>query len=161
MEDIRLRIVLQRVSRAHVVVSGDMSDIRGIGAGIVALVGFCDSDDDKTLCFMANKLVNLRIFNDEGGNMNRSLLDVDGELLVVSQFTLYANSRKGRRPSFIEAAGPDIAIPLYERFIEELQSLTPAVKCGEFGADMKVELINDGPVTIILDSSEIMSKQNS
>ena len=153
-----MKIVIQRVSRAGVTVNDDRSDIREIGAGILALVGFCAGDDEKVLRFMANKLVNLRIFNDEGGHMNRSLLDVGGELLVVSQFTLYANCKKGRRPSFVDAAGPDIAIPLYEHFLAELGALTPIVKSGEFGTSMQVELINDGPVTIILDSDEIMPK---
>jgi len=139
---------------AGVVVNGDLVDKREIGAGLVVLVGFCGEDDDKIIKFMANKLVNLRIFSDEGGFMDRSLLDDGLEILVVSQFTLYANCRHGRRPSFTEAAKPDVAILMYERFLEELCGVVPTVKSGEFGADMKVELVNDGPVTIVLDSND-------
>ena len=154
-----MRLVAQRVSRAGVTVNGDTADIRGIKSGLVVLAGFCGGDNAATVDYMADKLINLRIFQDENGAMNLSLLDTGGELLVVSQFTLYANCRKGRRPSFIEAAKPDTAIPLYGQFLEALRACVPVVKCGEFGADMQVELVNDGPVTIILDSDEIMPKR--
>lgn len=122
-----------------------------IGSGILALVGFTRGDEEDTLDWMADKIVGLRIFGDEEGKMNLSLLDTRGGLLVVSQFTLYGDARKGRRPSFVDAAPPDIAIPLYDRFLDLLRSRIGTVESGEFGAMMDVELVNDGPVTILLE----------
>lgn len=151
-----MRLILQRVSQAAVTIEG--ADRREIDHGLMILVGFTSGDTPAMCERLAKKSVELRIFEDDAGAMNRSLLDVGGECLIVSQFTLYANSRKGRRPSFIEAALPKEAIPLYERFIDEVKKQGVEVKTGEFGAEMKVEIINDGPVTILLDSAELMSK---
>ena len=145
-----MRIVLQRVKSGRVLVAGHA--IAEIGAGFVILlgVGIGDGEDQaRTLC---EKIVNLRVFEDEQGKMNRSLLDVGGQALVVSQFTLYADTRKGRRPSFTDAAPPDIARPLVERFAELLRQLGIATQTGEFGAHMMVEIANDGPVTIWLEA---------
>jgi D-tyrosyl-tRNA(Tyr) deacylase len=145
-----VRIVLQRVSRASVVVEGRTTG--EIGAGLLLLVGFTEGDDESALEWMADKVVGLRIFPDAEGRMNRALEDVRGGLLVVSQFTLYGDTRKGRRPSFVKAAHPDLAIPLYERFVTLLRERAPgAVETGVFGAMMQVELVNDGPVTLVLD----------
>jgi D-tyrosyl-tRNA(Tyr) deacylase len=124
-----------------------------ISNGILILLGVENSDTEDDILFLCRKIVNLRIFDDENGVMNRSVLDVDGEILCVSQFTLYASTKKGNRPSYIRASKPDHAVPLYEKFCRELQKLLgKPVKTGEFGADMKVELLNDGPVTMIIDS---------
>lgn len=143
--------VVQRVSEASVTIAQKLSG--EIGWGVLVLLGIEDADGEEDITWLSNKIVNLRIFNDENGVMNRSLLDVRGEMLVISQFTLHANTRKGNRPSYIRAAKPDIAIPLYERFIEVAQAKLPtSVQTGEFGADMKVRLLNDGPVTIIIDT---------
>lgn len=145
-----MRVVLQRVSRASVSIGGEV--VGRVGQGYLLLVGFRAGDDDETLRWMAEKVVGLRLFNDEAGKMNLGLEDVGGGLLVVSQFTLYGDTRRGRRPSFIEAAPPEIAIPLYDRFVELLRRLLPGrVETGEFGAMMEVELVNDGPVTLILE----------
>lgn len=145
-----MRIVLQRVSRASVTIDGEV--VGRVGRGFLLLVGFREGDDEETLRWMAEKVVGLRLFNDEAGKMNLGLEDVGGGLLVVSQFTLYGDTRRGRRPSFIEAARPEIAIPLYERFVEILREILPGrVETGEFGAMMDVELVNDGPVTLILE----------
>ncbi|MGH7504609.1 MAG: D-aminoacyl-tRNA deacylase [Longimicrobiales bacterium] len=145
-----MRVVLQRVSRAEVRVGGRVTG--RIGRGFLLLVGLHREDDDGALRWMADKVVSLRLFADDDGKMNRGLEDVGGGLLVVSQFTLYGDTRKGRRPSFIEAAAPDIAIPLYGRFVELLRECAPgAVETGEFGAMMDVELVNDGPVTLLLE----------
>jgi D-tyrosyl-tRNA(Tyr) deacylase len=144
-----MRVVLQRVSRASVTIEGRVTG--EIGRGLLLLVGFTDGDSEEQLRWMAEKVVGLRIFPDEEGKMNRSLDEVDGALLVVSQFTLYGDARKGRRPSFIQAARPETAIPLYERFLHILAETGRPVGAGEFGADMKVELLNDGPVTLILE----------
>lgn len=133
-------------------------DRREIDYGLMILVGFTSGDTPAICDRLARKSVELRIFQDDAGAMNRSLLEVGGACLIVSQFTLYANSRKGRRPSFIEAAPPAEAISLYECFIDAVREQGVEVKTGEFGADMKVELLNDGPVTILLDSDEIMPK---
>jgi D-tyrosyl-tRNA(Tyr) deacylase len=122
-----------------------------IGAGLLLLTGFIAADTEETLAWMADKVVGLRIFADEEGKMNRSIAEAGGGLLVVSQFTLYGDARKGRRPSFVDAARPDVAIPLYERFIALLRSSGLQVETGEFGAMMDVELVNDGPVTLILE----------
>jgi D-aminoacyl-tRNA deacylase len=145
-----MRVVLQRVSRARVTVSGQVCG--EIGRGHLLLVGFTDDDDEEALAWMADKVVSLRVFPDAEGRMNRGLDEVGGDLLVVSQFTLYGDTRKGRRPSFVEAAGPDRAIPLYERFVALLRARAPGrVETGEFGAMMNVELVNEGPVTLVLE----------
>ncbi|CAN5303456.1 D-aminoacyl-tRNA deacylase [soil metagenome] len=122
-----------------------------IGPGLFLLVGFHGGDAEEELRWMADKVVGLRVFGDDRGKMNRSVVDVDGAILVVSQFTLYGDARKGRRPSFVEAAAPDLAIPLYERFLALLRESGIPVETGEFGAMMEVELVNDGPVTLILE----------
>lgn len=145
-----MRVVLQRVSRARVTIDGRVSG--EIGRGFLLLVGFRVGDDVEALGWMADKVVSLRLFGDAEGKMNLGLEDVAGGLLVVSQFTLYGDTRKGRRPSFIDAAPPPVAIPLYERFVELLRERAPGpVETGEFGAMMDVELVNDGPVTLILE----------
>ena len=146
-----MRIVIQRVQRASVTIDNQL--FSEIGAGLMILVGVREGDEIADMQWLAAKAANMRIFDDENGVMNRSVMDVDGEILAVSQFTLNASTKKGNRPSYIHAAGHDVAIPLYESFCAELESITGRpVKRGQFGADMKVELINDGPVTIIVDS---------
>lgn len=145
-----MRVVLQRVSRGEVRIAG--ASVGAIGRGYVLLAGFAPGDDDADLAWMADKIAGLRLFPDDEGRMNRSIDEVDGALLVISQFTLYGDARKGRRPSFIGAAGPDVAEPLYRTFLALLEERLPGrVERGEFGAMMDVELINDGPVTLILD----------
>jgi D-tyrosyl-tRNA(Tyr) deacylase len=145
-----MRVLLQRVSRAEVRVAGE---VRGaIGAGLLALVGIGLQDTAEVARSLAAKSVDLRIFRDEQGRTNRSLLDVGGAMLVVSQFTLYGDSRKGRRPSFIDAARPDLAAELVEAFASAVEARGPAVGRGVFGAEMEVQLVNDGPMTIWLDS---------
>lgn len=145
-----MRVVLQRVSEASVRIEGET--VGAIGPGLVVLAGFHNGDDDDTVAWMAEKVANLRIFADEQGRMNRSLLDSGGEALVVSQFTLYGDARKGRRPSFIKAARPGIAVPLYESFVEALGRILPdPVQTGKFGAMMDVALVNDGPVTLVIE----------
>jgi len=144
-----MRIVLQRVSRAAVTVDGRVTG--SIGPGLLLLVGFTGADTEAELAWMAEKVIGLRIFADEAGKMNRSVDEAGGALLVVSQFTLYGDTRKGRRPSFVDAARPEIAIPLYERFVALLRATGLRVETGEFGAMMDVELVNDGPVTLILE----------
>lgn len=149
-----MKVVLQRVERASVTIDGEVSG--SIGRGHLLLVGFGEEDvgdeSGETLAWMARKIVGLRVFGDEDGRMDRSLEDVDGGLLVVSQFTLYGDASKGRRPSFVGAADSDAADRLYERFLEELERRAPGrVESGEFGAMMSVELVNDGPVTLVLE----------
>lgn len=144
-----MRVVLQRVSRARVTVEAEVTG--EIGAGLLLLVGFRDGDDEATLRWMADKVTGLRIFADEEGKMNRSVEDAGGSFLVVSQFTLYGDASRGRRPSFVGAAPPEVAIPLYERFVELLRASGLPVATGRFGAMMQVELVNDGPVTLILE----------
>lgn len=145
-----MRVVLQRVSRASVTISGKV--VGEIGQGLALLVGFTEGDGEDQVRWMAEKVVGLRVFSDRDGKMNLSVEDVEGDLLVVSQFTLYGDTRKGRRPSFVHAAPPDLAIPLYDRFLELLQERAPArVESGEFGAMMDVELVNAGPVTLVLE----------
>ena len=146
-----MKVVIQRVSQASVAIDGS---IKGqIGKGLLVLCGFVDDDTDDDLQWTAAKIAGLRIFNDPNGVMNLSLADVGGELLVVSQFTLHAMTKKGNRPSYIMAAKPDIARPLYEKFVAKLGGITgKEIQTGDFGADMKVSLLNDGPVTIIIDS---------
>ena len=146
-----MRIGIQRVQRASVTIDNQL--FSEIGAGLMILVGVREGDEPSDMKWLAAKAANMRIFDDENGVMNRSVMDVGGEILAVSQFTLNASTKKGNRPSYIFAAGHDVAIPLYEGFCAELEAITgKPVKRGKFGADMKVELINDGPVTIIVDS---------
>jgi D-tyrosyl-tRNA(Tyr) deacylase len=145
-----MRVVVQRVARASVTIGGSV--VGEIDRGLVVLVGFTAGDDQEKLLWMADKLVGLRIFPDQEDKMNLSLQDVGGDLLVVSQFTLYGDARKGRRPSFIDAAPPPVAIPLYQRFLEILRGCAPGrVRSGEFGAMMDVALVNAGPVTLVLE----------
>lgn len=146
-----MRVVLQRVSHASVTVAGKQTG--KIGKGLLILLGVEDADTSEDINWLSRKVINLRVFNDDAGVMNRSVLEDDGELLVVSQFTLHASTKKGNRPSYIKASKPEIAIPMYEEFMKQLeQDLGKPVAAGIFGADMKVELLNDGPVTIIIDS---------
>ncbi len=146
-----MRVVVQRVSQSNVKVSGEV--IGKIKEGLMVLVSFVDEDNDTDLDWMTKKIINLRIFNDDEGKMNRSVQDVGGDILLISQFTLHGSTKKGNRPSFIKAAKPDFANVMYERFIKVLeQSLGKEIQTGEFGGDMKVSLINDGPTTIIVDS---------
>jgi D-tyrosyl-tRNA(Tyr) deacylase len=146
-----MRVVIQRVSEANVKINGE---VRGaIGKGLLLLVGVMPEDTQEDVAWAASKIVNMRIFNDEQNKMNNSLIDENGELLVISQFTLFADTKKGNRPSFTGAATPLHATPIYENFIKSLEQLTSKkVARGMFGADMKVALVNDGPVTIIIDS---------
>lgn len=147
-----MRTVIQRVSHACVRVPAEGYE-SSVGHGLLVLAAFIDEDTDEDLLWTARKIAAMRIFDDENGVMNLSVKDVDGEVLAVSQFTLYASTVKGNRPSYIKAAKPDVAIPLYERFLAILEAeLDKPVGKGIFGADMKVELLNDGPVTIIVDS---------
>ena len=146
-----MRVVVQRVSQSNVKVSGEV--IGEIKEGLMVLVSFVDEDNDTDLGWMTKKIINLRIFNDNEGKMNRSVQDIGGDILLISQFTLHGSTKKGNRPSFIKAAKPDFANVMYERFIKVLeQSLGKEIQTGEFGGDMKVSLINDGPTTIIIDS---------
>jgi len=147
-----MRAVIQRVSRAKVTVDEEITG--EIGPGILVLLGVSRQDSEKEALYLLEKTLNLRIFEDAEGKMNLSLLDIDGELLVVSQFTLYGDARKGRRPSFIEAAAPDEANRLYEFFVAEARKQIKKVGTGRFQAIMDVELVNDGPVTILLDSAK-------
>ena len=144
-------VVIQRVSQASVTIDGEVTG--KINQGFMILLGIGQEDTQEDIDWLGKKIVNLRVFGDEEGKMNLSLLDTGGEVLLISQFTLHAQVKKGNRPSFIEAAKPDIAIPLYEAFIQTLsQKLGKPIATGEFGADMKVNLTNDGPVTILIDS---------
>lgn len=145
-----MRVVLQRASRGSVTIDGSV--VGEIGLGLVLLVGFTEGDDPETVRWMAEKVLGLRVFSDAEEKMNLSLEDVGGDLLVISQFTLYGDTRKGRRPSFVKAASPPVAIPLYDRFLEILRERAPGkVESGEFGAMMDVELVNAGPVTLVLE----------
>ena len=148
-----MRALIQRVSRAAVEVEGRR--VGAIGSGLLVLVGVRDGDGPDEAVFLAGKIANLRIFEDEAGKMNRSALDLGLGALVVSQFTLYGDARKGRRPSFVHAAQPDVARPLVDRLADEVRALGLTVATGEFGAHMHVSLINDGPVTIWLDTDEL------
>lgn len=146
-----MRAVVQRVLEASVTIGGTKK--AEIGHGLLILLGIEDEDDDADIFWLCKKIVNMRIFNDSNGVMNDSLLDVNGDAIIVSQFTLHASTKKGNRPSYIKAAKPDVAIPRYEGFINSFEAeLGKKVGTGEFGADMKVALINDGPVTIVIDS---------
>lgn len=145
-----MRVVLQRVARGRVTIAGRTAG--AVERGLVLLVGFAPTDADEALLWMADKVLGLRVFPDEEGKMNRSLDEVGGGLLVVSQFTLYGDVRKGRRPSFVDAAPPEVASALYERFVALLRERAPGrVETGEFGAMMDVELVNEGPVTLVLE----------
>ena len=148
-----MRAVIQKVIQSNVKVSGEV--IGEIKGGLMVLVSFVDEDNDTDLEWMTKKIVNLRIFNDDEGKMNRNVQDVGGDILLISQFTLHGSTKKGNRPSFIKAAKPDIANVMYEKFIKILeQSLGKKIQTGEFGGDMKVSLVNDGPTTIIIDSKD-------
>jgi D-aminoacyl-tRNA deacylase len=144
-----MRAVVQRVKKASVRIENQL--VGEIGPGLLVLLAVQVADEEKMIPKMAEKIINLRIFNDRAGKMNRSLLEVGGEIIIVSQFTLYGDCRKGNRPSFIQSARPDKAIPIYNQFINYLKSQGIKVATGEFGAEMDVELINNGPVTIIID----------
>ena len=146
-----MKAVLQRVSKASVSIDGIVNS--KISNGTLILLGITNDDTKEDIQWLSKKIANLRIFDDENGVMNRSLIDIDGDAIVVSQFTLMANTKKGNRPSYIKAAKPDIAIPIYEQFIQQFEKeLGKKVGTGIFGADMKVELINDGPVTLVIDT---------
>ena len=148
-----MRAVLQRVTNAEVKVDGEI--IGSVGKGILIFLGVSDDDTEKDLQYIADKMINLRIFEDENGKMNLSVRDIQGELLIVSQFTLYGDCRKGRRPSFDKAGKPDFANEMYEKFIKYCSDSGLKTEHGKFGADMKVSLLNDGPVTIMLDSTKL------
>jgi D-aminoacyl-tRNA deacylase len=152
----RVRAVVQRVTNASVTIEGEV--VGAIETGLVVLLGVKLGDDERDIDFLAEKIANLRIFSDDAGKMNRSLLEIGGAALVASQFTLYGDCRKGRRPSFIDAAPPEVAEPLYERFVRRLRGCGLRVETGRFAADMKVGLVNDGPVTLIIDSPDHSSR---
>lgn len=146
-----MRVLVQRVSEASVTIDGTVKS--AIGEGLLVLLGVENADNQEDIDWLCRKVSQLRIFNDENEVMNKSVLDIEGEIIVVSQFTLHASTKKGNRPSYIKAAKPDVAIPLYEKFVETLRLTTQLnIGTGEFGADMKVRLLNDGPVTIWMDS---------
>lgn len=146
-----MKSVIQRVSRAKVTVHGKIAG--EIGVGLLIFLGVEDADTDEDIQWLSNKIVNLRIFNDENGVMNKSVLDIDGKILLVSQFTLHASTKKGNRPSYIKASKPEFAIPMYEKMIVQLEvDLGKKPETGIFGADMQVSLLNDGPVTIVIDT---------
>lgn len=146
-----MRVVIQRVSEASVEIQGKIKS--KIGAGLLILLGIEDADTDEDISWLSKKICGLRIFDDEEGVMNRSVMDVDGEVIVVSQFTLFAMTKKGNRPSYLRASKPNFSIPMYEKFCKTIQNdLSKEIGTGEFGADMKVKLINDGPVTITIDT---------
>ena len=148
-----MKAVIQRVAKSSVTINENM--VASIGGGMLILLGIVDEDTQNDIKWLSHKIVNLRIFGDENNIMNNSLKDIDGEAIIVSQFTLHANTRKGNRPSYIKASKPEIAIPLYEAFLTHFElDLGKKVQTGEFGADMKVELLNDGPVTIIIDTKD-------
>ena len=152
-----MKAVIQRVSHAEVAVDGAV--VGSCGNGLLVLLGVAAGDTEQEADLLCKKIVNLRIFKDEAGKMNRSVLDIDGEMLVISQFTLMANCRHGNRPDFMASAKPDTAIPLYEYFKEQVRKSIRRVECGIFGADMKVSLLNDGPVTIILDTDTLKKEK--
>jgi D-tyrosyl-tRNA(Tyr) deacylase len=148
-----LKVVIQRVAYANVTINGVI--VASIKKGMLVLLGIVNEDTDEDIQWLTQKIVNLRVFPDENKVMNTSLLDANGDVIVVSQFTLHANTKKGNRPSYLKAAKPEVAIPLYERFVVAMeQRLGKSVQTGKFGADMKVDLLNDGPVTIIIDSKQ-------
>ncbi|MFK7049467.1 D-tyrosyl-tRNA(Tyr) deacylase [Flavobacterium columnare] len=146
-----MKVVIQRVSEASVTIEKEV--VAKIKQGLLILVGMEDLDNQEDAVWLSSKIVNLRIFDDEEGIMNRSIKDIEGDIIIVSQFTLHAQTKKGNRPSYIKASKPDIAIPLYESFVKQIEiDLEKPVQTGQFGADMKVALVNDGPVTIIIDT---------
>ncbi|WP_375605366.1 D-aminoacyl-tRNA deacylase [Flavobacterium davisii] len=146
-----MKVVIQRVSEASVTIEKEV--VAKIKQGLLILVGMEDLDNQEDAVWLSSKIVNLRIFDDEEGIMNRSIKDIEGDIIIVSQFTLHAQTKKGNRPSYIKASKPDIAIPLYELFVKQIEiDLEKPVQTGQFGADMKVALVNDGPVTIIIDT---------
>ncbi len=146
-----MRAVLQRTTFASVKVDGNITG--SIQKGLLVLIGIEDADTAEDINWLSSKIVNLRVFDDENGVMNLSVKDVDGDILLISQFTLHANTKKGNRPSYIKASKPDIAIPMYEKMIAQLETdISKKIQTGIFGADMKVELLNDGPVTIVIDT---------
>lgn len=146
-----MRVVIQRVAEASVKVNDEITG--AIKNGLLVLVGIEDADTDEDIIWLSNKIVNIRIFNDENDVMNKSVFDINGSILLVSQFTLHASTKKGNRPSYIKASKPDFAIPMYEKMIKQLETdLLKPIATGIFGADMKVSLLNDGPVTIVIDS---------
>lgn len=146
-----MKAVIQRVSKASVTIEGEK--VANINQGLLILLGIVDEDTKEDIDWLSKKIANLRIFADENDVMNKSVMDVKGNVIVVSQFTLHASTKKGNRPSYIKAAKPDVAVPLYEEFVKQMEiDLGTTVQTGEFGADMKVELLNDGPVTIIIDT---------
>ncbi len=146
-----MKTVIQRVTEASVTI--DKKVYSNIGTGLLVLLGIEDADNDQDIEWLSSKIVNLRIFNDDEGVMNLSLADIKGDILLVSQFTLHANTQKGNRPSYIKAAKPPVAIPIYEKMVAKLEALLgKKIATGQFGADMKVQLVNDGPVTIIIDT---------
>ena len=148
-----MKAVIQRVSKASVTIDG--VKVASINDGLLVLLGIINEDTQEDIVWLSNKISNLRIFGDDDGVMNKSILDINGNAIVVSQFTLHANTKKGNRPSYIKAAKTDVAIPLYKKFVSQLElDLGKKVQTGEFGADMKVELLNDGPVTIIIDTKQ-------
>ena len=147
-----MRLVIQRVSEASVTIEGTIKS--SIGQGLLILLGITNEDTQEDIDWLCGKVSKLRIFNDENGVMNKSVMDIDGEIIVVSQFTLMASTKKGNRPSYIRAARPDFAIPMYETFVKQLSIIAQRpIQTGEFGADMKVQLLNDRPVTILIDSN--------
>lgn len=149
-----MKAVIQRVSQASVTINNEK--VASIESGLLILLGIVAEDSHEDIEWLTRKIANLRIFSDENGVMNRSLIDIEGDAIVVSQFTLHASTKKGNRPSYIKAAKPDVAIPLYEGFVKRLEeALNKTIQTGQFGADMQVELINDGPVTIIIDSKNV------
>jgi len=146
-----MRVVIQRVTESSVTTDGRVK--ASVGMGLLVLAGFIPGDNDEDLEWVAGKIIRLRVFDDSDGVMNLAVTDISGEILVISQFTLHARTKKGNRPSYIEAAVPEIAIPLYNRFVALLETMLPGrIRTGEFGAEMAVSLVNDGPVTIIIDS---------
>lgn len=146
-----MRAVIQRVSECSVTV--DEKIVGNISTGLLVLIGIEDADNAEDIEWLSNKIINLRIFNDENNVMNKSVMDIDGEILLVSQFTLHASTKKGNRPSYIKASKPDFAIPMYEKMIVQLENDShKKIQTGIFGADMKVKLLNDGPVTIVMDT---------
>lgn len=146
-----MRVLIQRVKRASVTIDGEI--VSAIDGGLLIFVGICDEDCDEDISWLTKKIANIRLFDDENGVMNLSVMDVGDDILAVSQFTLMASTKKGNRPSYIKAAKPDISVPLYEDFCREMEiAVNKPIKRGVFGADMKVELLNDGPVTIFIDS---------
>jgi len=148
-----MKIVIQRVSKASVTIEN--KKVAEIQSGLLILLGIVNEDTQEDIKWLSNKITNLRIFNDDEGVMNKSIKDINGDIIAVSQFTLHASTKKGNRPSYIKAAKPNIAIPLYEKFVQQVEvDLGKKVQTGQFGADMKVELLNDGPITIIIDSKD-------